>query len=300
LSKKTSLAEIHLTVLKKHNYYAFMHEVLPEVNMSTKIASVILCLVLAMTTAMLCACAEEPRELTVFCGASLTGAFNEIGQLYKNTSDFGIGFNFDSLPALRAQIEQGAYADVLVSANLKHMNALMAEGYLDDDTVKIFAKNKVAVIVPNDNPANITNLMDLARPGIKILIGTKDLPAGDYARRVLDKLANDSEYGPMYKEKVMANIVSEETTLPLIISRVTLGEADAGFAFISDVSPQMTDKVTRIYIPDKYNVLGDFPIGVLKQSKYPQQSQNFIDLVMSAKGQAILKKYGFIPVATIE
>ena len=265
--------------------------------MSNKIAYVILCLVL---TAILCVCAEEPKELTVFCGAGLTGAFNEIEQLHKNTSNFRIGFNFDGLPALRAQIEQGAYADVLVSANLKHMNALKAEGYIDNDTVRIFAKNKVAVIVPNDNPANITNLMDLTRPGIKISIGTKELPAGDYARQVLDKLANDSEYGPVYKEKVMANIVSEETTVSLIMSKVALGEADAGFAFISDVSPQMAGKVTRIFIPDRFNVLGDFPIGVLKQSDYPQQSREFIDLVMSAKGQAILKKYGFIPVAAIE
>jgi molybdate transport system substrate-binding protein len=268
--------------------------------MGNKIAYVTLCLVLAMTTAMLCVCAEEPKELTVFCGAGLTGAFNEIEQLHKNTSNFRIGFNFDGVPALRAQIEQGAYADVLVSANLKHMNALKAEGYIDNDTVRIFAKNKVAVIVPNDNPANITNLMDLTRPGIKISIGTKELPAGDYARQVLDKLANDSEYGPAYKEKVMANIVSEETTVSLIMSKVALGEADAGFAFISDVSPQMAGKVTRIFIPDRFNVLGDFPIGVLKQSDCPQQSREFIDLVMSAKGQAILKKYGFIPEAAIE
>ena len=268
--------------------------------MSNKIVYVILGLVLAITTAILCVCAEESKELTIFCGAGLTGAFNEIGQLYKNTSDFQIGFNFDGVPALRAQIEQGAYADILVSANLKHMNVLEAEGYMNNDTVKIFAENKVAVIVPNDNPANIMNLMDLSRPGIKISIGTKDLPAGDYARQVLDKLANDSEYGSVYKGKVMANIVSEETTVSLIMSKVALGEADAGFAFISDVSPQMAGKVTRVFIPDRFNVLGDFPIGMLKQSKYPQQSQDFIDLVMSAKGQAILKKYGFIPVTAIE
>jgi len=271
-------------------------------KMRNKIASAMICLILAMTTAMLCACAEEPRELTVFCGAGLAGAFNEIEQLYKNTSgtDTGIEFNFDGVQALRAQIEQGAYADVLVSANLRHMNALKAEGYIDNDTVKIFAENNVAVIIPRNNPANIKNLMDLARPGIKISIGTKDLPAGDYARQVLDKLANDSEYGPAYKEKVMANIVSEETMVTLIMSKVALGEADAGFAFLSDVSPKMAGKITRIFIPDKYNVIGDFPIGVLKQSKYPQQSRNFIDLVMSAKGQAVLKKYGFIPVAAME
>ena len=204
-----------------------------------------------MTIVMLWAGAEAPKELTVFCGAGLTGAFDEIGQLYENARGVSVEFNFDGVPALRAQIEQGAYADVLVSANLKHKNALKVEGHINNNTVNIFAENKVVIVVPNGNPANIANLTDLARPGVKILIGTKDLPAGDYTRQVLDKLANDSEYGPEFKEKVMANIVSEETTVNLIVSKVALGEADAGFAFMSDVSPDMVGTVTKILIPDQ-------------------------------------------------
>lgn len=254
---------------------------------------------LTLTALMLCAYAQEPEGLTVFCGAGLTGAFNEIGQIYENTSGLSVNFNFDGVPALRAQIEQGAYTDIIVSANLKHMDALKAEGYIDNNTVEIFAGNKVAVIVPNDNTANITNLTDLAKPGVKILIGTKDLPAGDYARQVLDKLAADSEYGPAYKEAVMANVVSEETTVNRIVSKVALGEADAGFAFISDVSPQMVGKVTRIVVPEEYNVVGKFPLGALKQSRYPEEAEGFMDLVMSEEGQAILDKYGFIPVKEI-
>jgi molybdate transport system substrate-binding protein len=249
-------------------------------------------LVLATTAGL----SQESDQLTVFCGAGLTGAFSEIGQLYENSSELAVNFNFDGVPALRAQIEQGAYADVLVSANLKHMNALKAESYIDNNTVEIFAKNKVAVIVPNDNPANISNLNDLAKPGIKILIGTKDLPAGDYALQVLDKLVNDSRYGASYKDAVMANVVSEETTVNRIVSKVALGEVDAGFAFISDVSPDMVGKVARIAVPDEFNVVGEFPIGILKQSGHPQEAQSFMDLVMSEEGQTILNKYGFIPV----
>ncbi len=94
---------------------------------------------LALMALMLCAYAEEPEGLTVFCGAGLTGAFNEIGQIYENASDLSVNFNFDGVPALRAQIEQGAYADVIVPANLKHMDALKSEGYIDNDTVEIFA-----------------------------------------------------------------------------------------------------------------------------------------------------------------
>ena len=256
----------------------------------------ILALLAALVLATTAGLSQESDQLTVFCGAGLTGAFSEIGQLYENSSELAVNFNFDGVPALRAQIEQGAYADVLVSANLKHMNALKAESYIDNNTVEIFAKNKVAVIVPNDNPANISNLTDLAKPGIKILIGTKDLPAGDYALQVLDKLANDSRYGASYKDAVMANVVSEETTVNRIVSKVALGEVDAGFAFISDVSPDMVGKVARIAVPDEFNVVGEFPIGILKQSGHPKEAQSFMDLVMSEEGQAILNKYGFIPV----
>jgi molybdate transport system substrate-binding protein len=240
--------------------------------------------------------ADEQQDLTVYCGAGLTGALSEIGEIYENSSNMSVKFNFDGVPALRAQIEQGAYADVLVSASVKHMKALQSEGFMDNQTVQIFARNKVAIIVPNDNPANITGLKDLAVPGLKILMGTRELPAGDYALQVLDKLAADPEYGPAFKESVLANIVSQETTVNRIVSKVALGEADAGFAFISDVSPQMVGKVTKILIPDKYNVIGDFPVGVLSQSKHKEEAQAFIDVIMSNEGQAILEKYGFIPV----
>jgi len=241
------------------------------------------------------ALAEEGERLTVFCGAGLTGALSEIGGVYENATNISVEFNFDGVPALRSQIEQGAYADILVSANLKHMNALKSEGFINNSTVEVFARNKVAIIVPNDNPASITGLTDLASPGVKILMGTKDLPAGDYALQVLDKLAADPEYGPAYRESVLSNVVSQETTVNRIVSKIALGEADAGFAFISDVSPQMVGKVTRILIPEKYNVVGDFPVAVLSQSKYPVEAQAFLDMIMSTEGQSILGKYGFIP-----
>ena len=115
--------------------------------------NVIVCLLATLILAISSGLAQEQKELTVFCGAGLTGAFNEIGPIYENTSGFGVEFNFDGVPALRAQIEQGAYADVIVSANLKHMDALKAEGYIDNNTLRIFAGNKVAVIVPNHNPS---------------------------------------------------------------------------------------------------------------------------------------------------
>jgi len=211
------------------------------------------CKILIMLVLLAClspALAEEGERLTVFCGAGLTGALSEIGGIYENATNISVEFNFDGAPALRSQIEQGAYADIFIPADLKHMNALKSEGFINNSTVEVFARNKVAIIVPNDNPASITGLKDLASPGVKILMGTKDLPVGGYALQVLDKLAADPEYGPAYRESVLSNVVSQETTVNSIVSKIALGEADAGFAFISDVSPQMVGKVTRILIPE--------------------------------------------------
>ena len=257
-------------------------------------------LILALASMMSSASCEESLQLTVFCGAGLSGAFNEIGQLYQNASGIKVEFNFDGAPALRAQIEQGAYADLLACADYKHMNALRAEGYINNSTVRTFAENEMAVVVPLHNPASILCLADLARPGTLVLMGTLELPAGYHAREALSKLANDSEYGPDYRDKVMANIVSQETTVNRIVSKVALGEADAGFAFASDVSPAMVGKVNKISIPDRCNVAVDFPIGALIQSSHPREAQNFIDLVMSPQGQAVLEKYEFIPAAAMD
>jgi molybdate transport system substrate-binding protein len=237
--------------------------------------------------------AEEPEELTVFTAASLTGAFSEIGPLYEEMANTDVAFNFDGSQNLRTQIENGAYADVFASANTKQMNALKRDQLMNNSSIIIFTKNKLSLIVPKDNPARISNLTDLAKPGLKIIMGTKDVPVGDYALQIINRLGNDSAYGPDYKARVMANIISQETTVNYVVTKVALGEADVGFAYVSDVTKDLASRVDKIDIPDEYNVIGEYPIGVLKDSKYPAKSQEFINLVTSEQGKAILEKYGF-------
>lgn len=237
--------------------------------------------------------AEEPEELTVFTAASLTGAFSEIGPLYEEMANTDVAFNFDGSQNLRTQIENGAYADVFASANTKQMNALKRDQLMNNSSIIIFTKNKLSLIVPKDNPARISSLTDLAKPGLKIIMGTKDVPVGDYALQIINRLGNDSAYGPDYKARVMANIISQETTVNYVVTKVALGEADVGFAYVSDVTKDLASRVDKIDIPDEYNVIGEYPIGVLKDSKYPAKSQEFINLVTSEQGKAILEKYGF-------
>lgn len=255
-------------------------------------AVVIAALVLATS-----AChAQESKELTVFTAASLTGAFTELGQMYKNETDINVVFNFDGSQVLRTQVENGAYADIFVSANTKQMNLMRNEGFMNNSSITVFTRNKPVIVVPKDNPARIQNISDLAKPGIKIVIGTKDVPIGDYTLQILAKLANDSAFGPEFTKKVMANVVSNETNVNYVTSKVALGEADAGVAYVSDITKNLSSRITKIEIPDKYNVIATYSMGILKQSKYTAQAQGFIELVRSDKGIAILEKYGFEPV----
>ncbi|MDD4651760.1 MAG: molybdate ABC transporter substrate-binding protein [Methanothrix sp.] len=242
------------------------------------------------------ALSSDPKEITVFTAASLTGAFNEIGGIYENETGIHVTFNFDGSQALRTQIENGAYADVFASANKKQMNALKSGGLMNNSSIAIFAKNKISLIVPKDNPAKISNLSDLAKPGTKIVMGTKDVPVGDYALQIIDKLGNDSSYGKDYKEKVLSNVISQETTVNYVVTKVALGEADVGFAYVSDVTEDLASKVDKIDIPDEYNIIAEYPMGMLLESKYPTESMDFMNLVMSEEGSAILEKYGFSPV----
>ncbi|NTV27319.1 MAG: molybdate ABC transporter substrate-binding protein [Methanothrix sp.] len=260
---------------------------------------VLLALIAVLVLASSAGLAEESKELTVFTAASLTGAFGEIGQMYKNETNINVVFNFDGSQALRTQIENGAHADVFASANKKQMNSLKNGGLMNNSSVVIFTKNKLSLIVPKDNPAKIGNLSDLAKPGLKIVMGTKDVPVGDYALQIISKLGNDSAYGPDYKTKVLANIISQETNVNYVVTKVALGEADVGFAYVSDVTENLASRIDMINIPDEYNVIAEYPIGSLKDTRYPTQSQDFINLVISEQGKSILEKYGFSSVRSL-
>ena len=250
----------------------------------------------ALVLTMSAGFAQSPKELTVFTAASLTGAFGEIGEMYENETGIHVAFNFDGSQALRTQLDNGAYADLFASANMRQMNAAKSDGLMNNSSVVIFSENRLSLIVPRDNPAKIINLSDLARPGIKIVMGTKDVPVGDYALQIIAKLSNDSNFGPDYKTKVLANVISQETNVNYVVTKVALGEADAGFAYFSDITEEMTSKVDKIDIPDEYNIMAEYPMGILLESEFPAESQEFMNLVMSDEGRSVMEKYGFSPV----
>ncbi len=233
-------------------------------------------------------------RLTVFAAASLTDAFNEIGEQFKQRNPgVTLEFNFAGSQQLRTQLEQGAVADVFASANTKEMNAAIQAGVIVSGTSATFVRNRLAVIVPKDNPGDIQELKDLSKPGLKIVLAAASVPVGGYALSSLDKL--NADFGASYSRTVLANVVSYEDNVKQVVAKVQLGEADAGIVYTSDVTPQVADKLIKLDIPDQYNVLAMYPIAVLKSAPNAELAQAFMDFVLSAQGQTILRKWGFIP-----
>jgi molybdate transport system substrate-binding protein len=245
------------------------------------------------TTAPTAASATE-QKLTVFAAASLTDAFNEIGDKFKHQNPgAALDFNYAGSQQLRTQLEQGATADVFASANTKEMNTAIQSGLVVSGTQKTFVRNRLAVIVPKDNPGGIAELKDLAKPGLKIVLAAPGVPVGGYALTSLDKM--NADFGATFSQTVLSNVVSQEDNVKQVVAKIQLGEADAGIVYSSDVTPDAAEKVNKIEIPDKYNVLATYPIAVLKAAPQADLAAKFMAYVLSAAGQAGLQKWGFIP-----
>ena len=233
-------------------------------------------------------------NLTIFAAASLTEAFNQMkADIESANPGTKLTFNFAGSSALRTQITQGAQADVFASADQANMDPLVQAGDIDGDT-SIFAGNRLVLLLPANNPANIKSLKDLANSGVKLVLAQEQVPVGNYARQSLDKLSADPAYGSDFKDKVLANVVSNELNVKDVVAKVQLGEADAGIVYKTDASSADQSKVTMIDIPDQYNVLAQYPVGVVKGGSNADGARAFIQYLLSPAGQAVLNKYGFI------
>lgn len=240
--------------------------------------------------------ASAQTELLVFAAASLTDAFEEIATAFEaENSGVNIIFNFGSSSTLSTQLVEGAPADVFASANNTQMN-VAREAERIFGSPRTFVKNRLVLIVPADNPANIQSLRDLANPGIRLVVAAPDVPVRDYTNTMLDRLAADPSYGETYRQAVIANIVSEEDNVRQVSAKIALGEGDAGIVYRSDVTPDIADSVLVIPIPDALNTIATYPIAQAIDSATPELAQSFIEYILSPVGQDILVKWGFISV----
>lgn len=236
--------------------------------------------------------APAPRTLIVFAAASLTNAFSEMGKNFEAAnSGVTVTFNFAGSQALRTQIEEGAPADVFASASGKEMDTLVTGAFVTEGVPQIFLMNKLVVIMPADNPANLSSIEDLANSGIKIVLAAEEVPVGNYSRQSLELM--NSSFGADFKDKVLANVVSNEDNVKQVVAKVQLGEADAGIVYTSDVVAM--PELQTIEIPTELNVIAKYPIAPIVKSANTDLAQAFIAYVLSADGQAVLQKWGFAP-----
>jgi molybdate transport system substrate-binding protein len=232
--------------------------------------------------------AASAETLHVSAAASLAEAFRDIGRAFEKAHPGDtVELNLAGSQVLRTQIEQGAPVDVYAFADLTTADPLVASRAVAP--YQVFARNRVVVVVPASGAA-VAQLMDLARPGTKVVIAAEAVPVGKYTLQVLSRLSEG--YGRDFQTRVQANVVSQEVNVRAVLAKVMLGEADAGFVYATDAKTA-AEKVKTIEIAERYNVTADYSIGIVAKSASPQKAKAFVALVLSSGGQAILSRYGF-------
>jgi molybdate transport system substrate-binding protein len=233
-----------------------------------------------------------PVSLTIFAAASLNGAMTDAVAAYAAVRPgVTITVSSDSSAALETQIEQGAPADVFLSADIENPKKLVDAG-LALKTAEIFAGNKLVIIVPSDNPGGLTTARELDKAGLRIIAAGDGVPITAYANQAVANIA--SRFGPSSLVEVYnADIVSKEDNVKAVLAKIELGEGDAAIVYVTDANG--SDKVKTIDIPDSANVPATYAGVVIKASANRDAAQDFLDWFAGPDGQAILAKYGFLP-----
>jgi len=237
------------------------------------------------------------KELTVYAAASLTASFTELGEAYEAAHPgVTVTFQFAGSNTLVKQMTEGATPDIFASADTANMDTVKNAGLMDESTIKTFVQNKPVLIVPKSNLAGIESLADLANDNVMLVLGQNGgVPIGTYTHQILaaaNKSTDEGGLGAGFKEAVLANVVSEELNVNDIKTKVANGDADVGIVYKTDAMTVSSD-VIIIDLPDEYNVIATYPIGVLNESHDPDEAKSFVDFMLSAEGQAIMAKYGF-------
>jgi molybdate transport system substrate-binding protein len=233
-----------------------------------------------------------PSELTIFGAASLGGALEALTSAYESDHpDTSITLSTDSSAALATQIEQGAPADVFLSADRSNAQRLTDEGLTSGLAID-FAGNDLAIVVPTGNPGRVRSPADLSRPGLKIIAAGDAVPITGYAMELVDHLAREPGYPTDFSARYRANIVSKEDNVRAVLAKIELGEGDAGIVYRTDAAG--SDAVESIAIPEAANVAATYTGVVIAASPRQAAARMFLDWLTGADGQAILARFGFV------
>ena len=232
-------------------------------------------------------------NLTIYGAASLKGALDAAKTAYEAANPgVTLTISTDASSALETQIEQGAPADVFLSADTKNPQTLLDKGLAVAPLVN-FADNKLIVIVPTANPANIKTPADLANTGVKIIAAGDAVPITKYANQLVANLAKQPGYPANFDAAYHANIVSKEDNVKAVVAKLELGEGDAAIVYVTDA--KASTKVATVAVPDAANVIATYAGVVVKATKNQAAAQAFLTWFAGPAGQAILSGFGFLP-----
>jgi molybdate transport system substrate-binding protein len=232
-------------------------------------------------------------EMTVYAAASLKGAVPGVKSAYEVVAP-GVVLTFatDSSSTLRTQIEQGAPADVFLSADETNPSVLVDAGLADGEAVD-FAGNLLTIIVPIADPAGIASARDLARNGVKVIAAGPDVPITKYATQAVANLANRSGDADGFVARYEGNVVSKEDNVKAVVAKIELGEGDAAIVYATDA--KASSKVKAIELPAEANVRAIYAGVVLKASAHVGEARAFLTWLAGTDGQAVLAEFGFVP-----
>ncbi|MET9425563.1 molybdate ABC transporter substrate-binding protein [Streptomyces sp. NPDC006540] len=216
-------------------------------------------------------------RLTVLAASSLTDVFKTAGDAYeKSHPGTEIAFSFAGSQELAAQVRQGAPADALVTADSRTMEGLAA----DTGSPVVIAKNRLVIATGKGNPHKIGALEDLAGTKLKVVLAAPEVPVGRYSRQILQ--GRDVDVRP----------VSEEPNVRAVLSKVEMGEADAGIVYRTDAAVA-ADRVDAVDIPDGHNAVASYPAATLKSSQNADAAEAFVTWLTGPEAQKILRDAGF-------
>jgi molybdate transport system substrate-binding protein len=236
--------------------------------------------------------AQTQDKVTVFAAASLTEAFNAAGPAFTKKTGDAVTFNYGGSDTLATQIKAGAPADVFASANLAQMKVVTDAGLAA--APKTFAKNHLVLVTPKGSTAGVTSPADLAKAGLKVVLAAPTVPVGGYARATFAKLSGTNGYPADFPAAVEKNVVSNELDVKAVVTKVALGEADAGVVYSTDVTQSVASKLTVIPFPSSVAPDIEYPIAVLKDAPDAKAAQAFIEYILSPEGQSFLRARGFV------
>jgi molybdate transport system substrate-binding protein len=249
----------------------------------------------AATVAPTAALSAAPANLTIYGASSLKAVLAKVKTAYEAANPgTTLTISTDSSSALETKIEQGAPADVFLSADTANPQKLVDKSLASGSVTK-FAKNLLTVIVPSGNPAGITSPADLAKTGVKVIAAGDTVPITKYATQLVANLAKSAGYPADFAAKYTANVVSKQDNVAAVVSQIELGEGDAAIVYATDA--KSSTKVATVEVPASANVPATYGGVAAKASTNVAAAKAFLTWLAGADGQAILASFGFLPPA---